>query len=52
MPEGLVEVADLGELASSNCNDMVVDSRGCAYVGSFGFDIVTESFSPAEMQRW
>jgi sugar lactone lactonase YvrE len=38
-PEGLVEVADLGSLASFHCNDMVVDGQGRAYVGNFGFDL-------------
>lgn len=32
-------VADLGGLASSHCNDMVVDGEGRAYVGTFGFDL-------------
>jgi sugar lactone lactonase YvrE len=36
---GLVEVADLRELASFHCNDMVVDHEGRAYIGNFGFDI-------------
>ena len=31
--------ADLSELASGFCNDMVVDKIGRAYVGNFGFDI-------------
>jgi sugar lactone lactonase YvrE len=35
----LVEHADLSELADYHCNDMVVDSRGRAYVGNFGFDL-------------
>jgi sugar lactone lactonase YvrE len=30
--------ADLGALASSHCNDMVVDRHGRAYVGNFGYD--------------
>ncbi|MGO9057985.1 MAG: SMP-30/gluconolactonase/LRE family protein [Candidatus Binataceae bacterium] len=30
--------ADLSALASSHCNDMVVDSTGRAYVGNFGHD--------------
>jgi len=30
--------ADLGALASSHCNDMVVDRHGRAYVGNFGSD--------------
>jgi len=38
-PGGLVEVADLSELASFHCNDMVVDEKGRAYVGDFGFDL-------------
>jgi sugar lactone lactonase YvrE len=38
-PQGLVEVADLSGLASFYCNDMVVDARGRAYVGNFGFDL-------------
>ena len=31
--------ADLADLAPANCNDMVVDARGRAYVGNFGFDM-------------
>jgi sugar lactone lactonase YvrE len=38
-PGGLSEVADLSQLASFHCNDMVVDARGRAYVGNFGFDL-------------
>ena len=39
-PDGaLVEVANLFDLASFHCNDMVVDSAGRAYVGNFGFDL-------------
>lgn len=38
-PEGLTEVADLSELATWHCNDMVVDVVGRAYVGNFGFDL-------------
>ncbi|MEY2437830.1 MAG: hypothetical protein QOF97_2666, partial [Acidimicrobiaceae bacterium] len=34
----LVEHADLSSLAAGHCNDLVVDSRGNAYVGNFGFD--------------
>jgi sugar lactone lactonase YvrE len=30
--------ADLASIATAPCNDMVVDSRGRAYVGNFGFD--------------
>ncbi len=46
---GLVEVADLHELASYHCNDMVVDQQGRAYVGNFGFDFITQPFAPAEL---
>ena len=35
----LVEHADLSELATGECNDMVVDTVGRAYVGNFGFDM-------------
>lgn len=34
----LVEVADLSKLAPFHCNDMVVDAKGRAYIGNFGFD--------------
>ncbi|MBV8534185.1 MAG: SMP-30/gluconolactonase/LRE family protein [Alphaproteobacteria bacterium] len=30
--------ADLSKIATGPCNDMVVDARGRAYVGNFGFD--------------
>ena len=35
----LTELADLSRLATHYCNDMVVDKRGNAYVGNFGFDL-------------
>lgn len=31
--------ADLSGLADHNCNDMVVDAQGRAYVGNFGFEL-------------
>jgi sugar lactone lactonase YvrE len=31
--------ADLSQVANFHCNDMVVDARGRAYVGNFGFDL-------------
>ncbi len=37
--DGVTEVADLSELAAFHCNDMVVDDRGRAYIGNFGFDL-------------
>ncbi len=33
------EVADLSDLSSADVNDMVVNSKGDAYVGTFGFDL-------------
>lgn len=40
--------ADLSEYAPGNCNDMVVDAAGNAYVGHFGFDLEAgASFAPA-----
>ncbi len=40
-PDGLVEHADLSGIATFDCNDMVVDATGRAYVGNFGFDLHT-----------
>jgi len=38
--DGVVTIhADLGTVAGFHCNDMVVDARGHAYVGNFGFDL-------------
>lgn len=34
--------ADLSALADNNCNDMVVDDNGRAYVGNFGFNLGDE----------
>ena len=49
-PGGLTVAADLSALASFYCNDMVVDARGRAYVGNFGFDLHAEApFHPAEL---
>ncbi len=42
--------ADLGALASFHCNDMVVDGRGRAYVGNFGYDLISGApQKPAEL---
>jgi sugar lactone lactonase YvrE len=38
-PSGLTEVADLSGIATFHCNDMIVDAKGRAYVGNFGFDL-------------
>jgi sugar lactone lactonase YvrE len=36
-PEGLVEHADLSDVCPGNCNEMVVDGDGNAYVGNVGY---------------
>lgn len=42
-PGGRVERhADLSDIATFWCNDMVVDAQGRAYVGNFGFDLDAE----------
>lgn len=43
----LVEHADLSDIATWHCNDMVVDATGRAYVGNFGSDIEVERPAPA-----
>jgi sugar lactone lactonase YvrE len=48
-PDGLKEHADLRSLATYRCNDMVVDKKGRAYVGNFGFALPSEEFTPAEI---
>lgn len=35
----LALVSDLFDMAAFHCNDMVVDQRGRAYIGNFGFDL-------------
>jgi sugar lactone lactonase YvrE len=51
--DGRVEVhAELSEFTSSNLNDMVVDERGRAYVGCFGFDLMAFADpQPAPLMR-
>lgn len=49
-PDGLKTHADLDQLASFYCNDMVVDGRGRAYVGNFGYDLLSGATQkPAEL---
>ncbi len=38
----LTQVADLSALAPFHCNDMVVDAKGRAYIGNFGFDFAAK----------
>ncbi len=46
----LKEVANLWNLASFNCNDMVVNAQGRAYIGNFGFDFESlDPFAPGEI---
>ncbi|MCW8194544.1 SMP-30/gluconolactonase/LRE family protein [Proteobacteria bacterium 005FR1] len=45
----LEQVADLSNLASHWCNDMVVDSRGYAYIGNFGAPLETPCAKLAEI---
>lgn len=45
----LETMADLSDLASHWCNDMVVDSRGYAYVGNFGAPLETPAARLAEI---
>ncbi len=41
--DGKISVhADLSGIAGFHCNDMVVDAKGRAYVGDFGFDLPQE----------
>jgi len=49
-PDGLKTHADLDQLASFYCNDMVVDGKGRAYVGNFGYDLLSGATQkPAEL---
>lgn len=36
---GVIVVAELGEHSAHPINDMVLDDRGAAYIGTFGFDL-------------
>lgn len=46
----VVTHADLGGLATGNCNDMVVAADGTAYVGNFGFELGSP-MQPAALVR-
>jgi sugar lactone lactonase YvrE len=48
--DGIKEVADLSLHATFYLNDMVVDKKGRAYIGNFGFDYFNNAtFVPAEL---
>jgi sugar lactone lactonase YvrE len=43
-PDGTVrDHADLSDIATANCNDLVVSADGHAYVGNFGFDLENQA---------
>ncbi|NQU64276.1 MAG: SMP-30/gluconolactonase/LRE family protein [SAR324 cluster bacterium] len=42
-------VADLSDLATHTCNDMVVDAKGNAYIGNFGAPVETPAAKLAEI---
>ncbi|MHA1488373.1 MAG: SMP-30/gluconolactonase/LRE family protein [Promethearchaeota archaeon] len=49
-PDGIKEVANLSKLSTFYLNDMVVDKKGRAYIGNFGFDYFNNKpFVPAEL---
>ena len=49
-PDGLKEAADMSLLSEYNCNDMVVDGQGRAYIGNFGYDMMGgKPFAPATL---
>ena len=52
-PDGtLVTHADLSRVATGHANDMVVDDQGRAYVGNFGFDLMSGAEArPAALAR-
>ena len=45
-PDGLTQVSDLSELASSRTNDMVMDQVGRAYIGNFGYAFLDPTAIP------
>ncbi|HEY1750278.1 MAG TPA: SMP-30/gluconolactonase/LRE family protein [Caulobacteraceae bacterium] len=51
-PDGKAALhGDLGSVATGNCNDMVVDDAGRAYVGNFGAGYPAGPMQPAKMAR-
>ena len=49
-PEGVTEVIDLNRFGTVFLNDMVIDKKGRAYVGNFGFDYFNEKpFAPTKL---
>ncbi|HEY3799000.1 MAG TPA: SMP-30/gluconolactonase/LRE family protein [Caulobacteraceae bacterium] len=51
-PDGrVVRHADLSNIATGRCNDMVIDAAGRAYVGNFGYDYPTGVQKLARLAR-
>lgn len=49
-PSGLSPYADLSSLATGDANDLLLDAKGRAYVGNFGYDLFGGAdFAPADM---
>ena len=49
-PDGANVVADLNKFGTAFCNDIVVDKKGRAYVGNFGFDYFNgEPYAPTKL---
>jgi sugar lactone lactonase YvrE len=49
-PDGVTEVIDLNRLGTVFLNDMVVDKKGRAYIGNFGFDYFNgKPFAPTKL---
>ena len=47
---GVTEVLDLNRFGTVFCNDMVVDKKGRAYIGNFGFDYFNgKPFAPTKL---
>ena len=45
-PEGVVLVADISSMTTHECDDMVVDAQGRAYVTHIGYDFVNQGGQP------
>jgi len=49
-PEGVNVVTDLNKFNTEFCNDLVVDKKGRAYIGNFGFDYFNgKTFAPTKL---
>jgi sugar lactone lactonase YvrE len=49
-PDGVNIVVDLNKFGTVLCNDMIVDKKGRAYIGNFGFDYFNDKpFAPTKL---